>query len=94
MQGRLLPDDPKCLQCFPQNSWKDELSIAESIGFDFIELLFDINQNKNNPLVNINGINEHILELSKTKSRMERLPAYNCISLYLITKIKNKCCVY
>ena len=67
MQGRLLPDDPKGLQSFPQNSWKDEFSIAESIGFDFIELLFDINQNKHNPLVNINGINEHIIELSKTK---------------------------
>ena len=67
MQGRLLPDDPNTLQYFPQNSWKDEFSIAESIGFDFIELLFDINQNKHNPLVNINGINEHIIELSKTK---------------------------
>ena len=66
MQGRLQPDDPNCLQYFPQNSWKNEFPIAESIGFDFIELLFDINQNKHNPLVNINGINEHIIELSKT----------------------------
>ena len=67
MQGRLIPDDHNYLQYFPKNYWRDEFSVAESIGFDFVELLYDINQNKHNPLVNINGINEHTIELSKTK---------------------------
>ena len=43
MQGRLLPDDSNYLQYFPQNNWEEEYPISESIGFDFVELLYDIN---------------------------------------------------
>ena len=67
MQGRLLPDDINTLQHFPQKRWKDEFAIAESIGFDFIELLYDINQNEHNPLVNINCMSDYIIEMSKTQ---------------------------
>ena len=67
MQGRLLPDDINNLQHYPEKEWKDEFYIAESIGFDFVELLYDINQSNQNPLVKINGHNVLQNELKKTR---------------------------
>ena len=67
MQGRLLPDDINYLQYYPSKKWKEELSFAEAIGFDYVELLYDINQSNQNPLVNINKCNELQAELTKNR---------------------------
>jgi L-ribulose-5-phosphate 3-epimerase len=41
MQGRILPRHIDQLQIFPSNTWHEEFSIAENIGFQHIELLWD-----------------------------------------------------
>jgi L-ribulose-5-phosphate 3-epimerase len=41
MQGRVSPRFLDRLQIFPLDTWCDELGIAESIGFQHIELLWD-----------------------------------------------------
>ena len=70
MQGRLLPDNSNYLQYFPQNHWKEEYTIAETLGFEYIELLYDIEQSNQNPLVNYKKNNEaagKILTVGTTK---------------------------
>lgn len=59
MQGRLSPPINMNIQSFPKNTWKDEFSIAESLGFETIEWVFD---SYDNPLLN----EEQLLEIKKT----------------------------
>ena len=50
IQGRLT--ESKELQQFPNKSWKREFSLARECGYSYIELIRDIEYNKNNPLWN------------------------------------------
>ena len=54
MQGRLSRPIENKIQCFPENSWESEFSLAEKIGFDLIEWVFDM---KKNPIMDLEGVN-------------------------------------
>jgi len=59
MQGRLSKPIENKIQAFPSNSWKDEFEVAQKIGFDCIEWVFD---DISNPLFTDE---DKILDLSK-----------------------------
>ena len=50
MQGRVLPDRLDRLQVFP-SKWQRELQAISVIGFEFVELLYDREEDHSNPLV-------------------------------------------
>lgn len=58
MQGRLTPMKGRGIQFFPFDNWKQEFFLAEKIGLDEIEFIFDYNHYENNPLWTTEGINE------------------------------------
>ena len=58
MQGRLLPKYKGRYQAHPVNYWQKEFEIAEDIGLDCIEFIFDFNDAKKNPLLTHQGIDE------------------------------------
>lgn len=41
MQGRVRPERPDVLQCFPRSQWRRELLEIRALGFDSVELLAD-----------------------------------------------------
>jgi len=51
MQGRIYPDSLVKLQVFPSKKWKQEFPKASQVGFEYIELLYDRDENPTNPLV-------------------------------------------
>lgn len=55
MCGRLSPPHGNKIQEFPVNSWSSEFPKAQSIGFEVLEWIFDLNKN---PLMHDNGIDE------------------------------------
>ena len=59
MQGRLSKPIGNQIQAFPTNSWMNEFELAQKIGFNCIEWVFD---DVSNPLFTNN---DKILELSK-----------------------------
>ena len=56
MQGRLSEEFGDRIQSFPIKTWKTEFEIAEKIGFDCIEWIFD--EIQPNPILSTNGISE------------------------------------
>ena len=46
MQGRLVPPVDNRIQAFPAFSWRKEFAIARDLGFDSIEFIFDIDDDK------------------------------------------------
>ena len=64
MQGRLLPENQNLLNIFPKKRWIDEIDEAKTIGFNYIEFLYDVNQEKNNPLFNISLMPKLIEEIN------------------------------
>jgi len=58
VQGRLTQSPPGCLQWFPQSSWQEEFSVASKIGFNYIELIAEVQHNAENPIWMDNGIEE------------------------------------
>ena len=69
MQGRLIPNPNHSLQHFPSIRWKEEFSCANSLGFDYVELLYDKDENIHNPLFNNSLI--PILKEEMDKSNVE-----------------------
>lgn len=65
MQGRLLPSDPKRYQVFPKTAWREEFKLASELGFKSLELLFDVGDFKNNPLLDNKMIFE-IIQLAES----------------------------
>ncbi|NQV18424.1 MAG: sugar phosphate isomerase/epimerase [Armatimonadetes bacterium] len=61
MQGRIYPARVDKLQVFPSNHWKNEFYEAKKLGFDYIELLYDVGVDKFNPLGSSKNLNK-ILE--------------------------------
>jgi len=64
MQGRLLPKYQGRYQAFPVGNWRDEFKVAKEYRIDLIEFILDFNDFKENPLLEISGINE-IANISK-----------------------------
>lgn len=64
MQGRLLPPTDGRFQCFPRDRWADEFGLAEQVGVDFIEWIYDDFGSDVNPLASETGI-ETMRELSE-----------------------------
>lgn len=58
VQGRLTQSPPDCLQWFPQDCWQNEFKIAKRLGFNYIELIADVQYNENNPIWTDDGIKE------------------------------------
>ncbi len=63
LQGRLLPSDVRRLQVFPAETWEKEFGVAQDCGFSVIELLLDIENYAENPLMRKEG-QERIVRLS------------------------------
>lgn len=64
VQGRLTKSPPGCLQWFPQDNWRNEFSVASSLGINYIEFIAEVQNNSNNPIWTDEGIFE-IKQLSK-----------------------------
>jgi L-ribulose-5-phosphate 3-epimerase len=56
VQGRLTQSPSGCLQWFPQSSWQEEFSLASKIGFNYIELIAEVQHNSKNPIWSDDGI--------------------------------------
>ncbi len=75
MQGRLLPKYQGRYQAHPVGYWKDEFVIAQEIGLDLIEFIFDFNDVQDNPLLKDGGINEIKAIIKKTGVKVETVCA-------------------
>ena len=58
MQGRLLPKYKGQYQAHPAGYWQKEFNIANQLGLDCIEYIFDYYKYEDNPLLHLNGLNE------------------------------------
>lgn len=58
MQGRLTPMNGRGIQFFPFENWKQEFFLANEIGIDEIEFIFDYEDYRNNPLWMDKGVEE------------------------------------
>lgn len=56
MQGRLTQPKDRGIQFFPFDNWKNEFYIAQQLGLDEIEFIFDYENYENNPLWTEEGI--------------------------------------
>lgn len=79
-QGRLVVPYNDELQCFPNTSWQSEFLIAQEIGIEFIELMFDEEYNNKNPLFYKNGDKDIIDILNKSNQEV-----YSICFNYMIT---------
>ena len=68
MQGRLLPKYKGQFQAHPKNYWQDEFHLASKLGFAYIEFILDLEDHRENPLLNYNG-----LDLIKKKIAKEKV---------------------
>ncbi len=64
MQGRLLPSINGQIQVFPGEDWHKEFEIAQQVGIDCIEWIYDKASEHNNPLISDDGIKQ-IQEVSE-----------------------------
>jgi sugar phosphate isomerase/epimerase len=55
MQGRLSPRPADRLQAFPQRTWAHEFRVAQALGFDFIEWIYEADRHTENPLASAQG---------------------------------------
>ncbi len=55
MQGRLLPKYKGRYQAHPVGYWEDEFWIAQKLGLNCIEFIFDYNDYKSNPLIELSA---------------------------------------
>lgn len=58
MQGRLTPSQNRGIQFFPFDNWKQEFYIAQELGLQEIEWIFDYENFNENPLWTESGCNE------------------------------------
>ena len=58
MQGRLLPKYQGNYQAHPVGNWQKEFKIANQLGLDCIEFIFDYHEPEKNPLLNSDGLEE------------------------------------
>lgn len=55
MQGRLTKPKGRGIQFFPFDNWENEFFVAQKIGIDEIEFIFDYENYINNPLITLEG---------------------------------------
>ena len=72
MQGRLSKPIENNIQIFPKNTWKTEFDIAEKIGFELIEYIFDSYEN---PILTDKGLVEIKSILDKSNIQINSLCA-------------------
>ena len=65
MQGRLTKSPNNILDWFPSENWRNEFEIASKIGISNIELIFDKDQNINNPIWKASSLNELLIIAAK-----------------------------
>jgi L-ribulose-5-phosphate 3-epimerase len=58
MQGRLSPPEDGRFQCFPRNSWRQEIARAREAGLNYIEWIYDDYGSSVNPIATEEGIAE------------------------------------
>jgi hexulose-6-phosphate isomerase len=58
MQGRLVPPQDGCFQCFPRNLWREEFPSAAAAGLEAIEWIYDLQGAAMNPIATDDGIRE------------------------------------
>ena len=58
MQGRLSPKPNDRIQAFPKETWREEFSRAQELGFDCVELIYDTLHLDENPLATTAGRRE------------------------------------
>ena len=58
MQGRLSPPEDGRFQCFPRNSWRQEIAWAREAALDYIEWIYDDYGSSVNPIATEEGIKE------------------------------------
>jgi L-ribulose-5-phosphate 3-epimerase len=55
LQGRLSPKPPDRIQSFPKDSWQKEFELAKELGFDCVELIYEVPNLEANPLASPQG---------------------------------------
>ena len=78
-QGRIVSSENGELQCFPQENWREEFTVASRIGLSFIELLVERQPNKSNPFWSSNGRKEMRQVVSQNDMEI-----YSCCFDYVI----------
>ncbi len=58
MQGRLSPPEGGRFQCFPRNSWRQEIVRAREAGLEYIEWIYDDYGSSVNPIATEQGVSE------------------------------------
>jgi L-ribulose-5-phosphate 3-epimerase len=58
MQGRLIPPQGNCLQCFPRDRWREEFARAAEADLDAIEWIYDLQGADVNPVATDEGVAE------------------------------------
>lgn len=58
MLGRLSPPEEGRFQCFPRNSWREEIVRARAAGLDYIEWIYDDYGASANPISSEDGVEE------------------------------------
>lgn len=58
MQGRLSPPVGGQIQSFPIDTWREEFALAQDLGLDYIEWVYDTATHQDNPLLTVSGLKE------------------------------------
>ncbi len=86
MQGRLIDSPDGQLDWFPQNNWKDEFTLSNKIGIDYIELVAEKNHNNKNPIWSKDGR----LKISQLIKKNQLKEPYMCFNYMMNNSILNK----
>lgn len=73
MQGRLTMPLGRGIQFFPFEEWKEEFKVAQKIGIDEIEWIFDYQNYQKNPLWTKEGRNELINIIKDTGVKVQTI---------------------
>ena len=80
MQGRLLDSIENQIQCFPKHSWKKEFKLAEKIGFELIEWIFD---DYSNPILSL----EEKKEIKRLSEKHHVMINSICADFFMVHKL-------
>jgi hexulose-6-phosphate isomerase len=73
MQGRITPSKGRGIQFFPFDNWKEEFYIAEKIGLQEIEWIFDYDRYTDNPIWTAGGRKELAKTIHDTNVRVNSI---------------------
>ena len=75
MQGRLLPKINKRYQAFPGKKWREEFYYAAKIGLNYIELIYEEDDEFENPLITLDGFDQINETIAKTRVNVRSICA-------------------